>query len=76
MIQKKRHIAKAISYRAVAILSTFVVSFGITGKVEYGLTIGGIDGLIKLFLYYGHERMWYKTKFGVMETNERSKNRI
>jgi len=67
MIQRKRHIAKTMSWRVVATLSTFVVTLGITGKVEYGLTIGGIDAIIKLFLYYVHERTWYKSKFGVLK---------
>ena len=67
MIQRKRHIGKAISYRVLASFSTFLITFGVTGKIEYGLTIGTLDAAIKLFLYYAHERLWYKSKFGVLK---------
>jgi uncharacterized membrane protein len=47
-----------------------MITWGVTGRIEYGMTIGSIDAIIKLFLYYVHERTWYKLKFGVLkETN-------
>jgi uncharacterized membrane protein len=64
-VLRRRHIAKTITWRVVASLSTFLISWMITGKIEYGLAIGVTEALIKLVLYYLHERMWYKSNFGI-----------
>lgn len=67
MILKRRHIAKAITWRLIATTSTFLISWFFTNELETGLYIGGTAGLIKMFLYYVHERAWYRTKYGVLE---------
>lgn len=65
MVSKTRHILKAITWRLIASLTTFSISWILTGNIESGLTIGGLDFFIKLVLYYLHERVWYKSKFGI-----------
>ena len=65
MILKRRHIAKAISYRMIASSSTFLITWIVTGEIHTGLKVGGIAVVIKMGLYYLHERMWYRSKFGV-----------
>lgn len=65
MVSKTRHILKAITWRLIASLTTFLISWILTGNIESGLTIGGLDFFIKLVLYYLHERVWYKSKFGI-----------
>ena len=66
MIHPKRHIAKAISWRIVGSIDTMVVAGLITGDWKLGLSIGGIEVMTKMVLYYFHERFWYKyVKFGV-----------
>ena len=56
-----RSLAKTISWRVVATTTTFAIAWGITGDVGAGAAIGGIEGVAKLFLYYGHERAWSRT---------------
>ena len=51
MIQKRRHVAKTLTWRTLATVSTFMITWGVTGRIEYGMTIGSIDAIIKLFLY-------------------------
>ena len=65
MILKRRHIVKAISYRMIASSSTFLITWIVTGEIHTGLKVGGIAVVIKMGLYYLHERMWYRSKFGV-----------
>jgi uncharacterized membrane protein len=65
MVEKKRHIAKTITWRIVGTLDTMFVGYLITGDVKVGLSIGGVEVISKMFLYYLHERVWYKSKFGV-----------
>lgn len=65
-VQKKRHVVKAISWRVVASLTTGIIAWIATGKMDLGLTIGVFDVFIKLALYYFHERLWYKSDYGVI----------
>jgi uncharacterized membrane protein len=66
MVSYKRHIAKTISWRIVGTLDTILLSWLITGNWKMGLTIGGIEVITKMVLYFFHERAWYKlSKFGL-----------
>jgi uncharacterized membrane protein len=66
MISHKRHILKTISWRVIGTIDTIILSWFITGSVKWGLTIGGVEVLTKMVLYYFHERFWYKfIKYGV-----------
>ena len=66
MVSYKRHILKTISWRVVGTLDTMILSWLITGSWKLGLTIGGVELLTKMVLYFLHERVWYKySDFGV-----------
>ena len=65
MVQKKRHAAKALTWRLVGTLDTFLLAWWLTGSVEVGAMFSGIEVITKTVLYYLHERAWYKTKWGV-----------
>jgi uncharacterized membrane protein len=66
MPQVKRHIAKTITWRIIGTLDTIILSGLITGSWELGMVIGGVEVFTKMFLYFLHERAWYKlSKFGV-----------
>lgn len=66
VVEEKRYrsIVKAISWRITGTLDTFVVSYIITGKPMLALSISGVEVLTKMFLYYWHERLWTRIKFG------------
>ncbi len=69
MVSYKRHIAKTISWRIIGTLDTILISGLLTGSFKIGLTIGGIEILSKMILYFLHERAWYNfSKFGVGKT--------
>ena len=66
MVHPKRHLAKAVTWRVTGTLDTMLIGWLITGSIEVGALIGGIEVLTKTVLYYVHERVWYKhIKFGV-----------
>lgn len=50
--------AKAISWRIVGTIDTMVISYLITGEMVLAISIGGIEVVSKLLLYYFHERLW------------------
>ena len=66
MVSYKRHIAKTVSWRIIGTLDTFILSWVITGSWKTGLTIGGVEVITKMALYFFHERLWYRfSKYGL-----------
>ena len=57
---KLRHILKTITWRMVGTIDTILLSWLITGNLETGVKIGGVEVITKMVLYYFHERVWYK----------------
>ena len=71
MVSYKRHIAKTISWRVVGTLDTIILSWLITGSWKLGLSIGGVEVITKMVLYFLHERVWYNfSKFGVEKSKQ------
>jgi uncharacterized membrane protein len=62
--KRYRSLVKAISWRVTGTIDTFLVSYLITGKVTLALSISGVEVVTKMFLYYWHERLWTRIKFG------------
>ena len=62
--RKRRSILKAISWRLTGTLDTFIISFLITGKIKFALYISGVEVFTKISLYFVHERIWNKVRFG------------
>lgn len=65
----KRHLAKTISWRTIGTFDTIFISFLITGQISYGLKIGAFEIISKIFLYYYHERFWFRSK--IKNSNKR-----
>jgi uncharacterized membrane protein len=59
-----RSILKGITWRVIATLDTILIAWLITGRLKFALSIGGIEVLTKLGLYYLHERSWNRIKLG------------
>lgn len=59
-----RSVVKAYSYRVCGSLTTFVISFIVTGSVVISATIGFTEMLLKPFIYWLHERVWNKIRWG------------
>ena len=65
MVTKKRHIAKALTWRIVGSILTSITIYVVSGNLNVSVGAGIADSVIKIFAYYFHERLWYKTKWGV-----------
>ena len=61
---KTRTILKTISWRIVGTLDTMALGWIITGSPLVGLKIGALELVTKFVLYYLHERVLIKFKFG------------
>ena len=67
-VQKKRHIAKTISYRIISTLIGFSVMLAVTGSLKAGTAFGAAELLWKPIQYYLHERIWYRwIKYGLKD---------
>ena len=60
---RKRHIAKAITWRIVGTIDTIILSWIISGDPWTGLQIGSVEVVTKMLLYYFHERVWFNIYF-------------
>jgi len=58
MMNNKRILLKAITWRIIASIVTFLIIFLITGNVVLGGTISLIDILVKIIAFYFHEKAW------------------
>jgi uncharacterized membrane protein len=66
MILKRRHVAKALSWRIVGSIDSLLIAWLVTGSFELGAILGGAKLVTATVLYYVHERIWYKhIKFGI-----------
>lgn len=59
-----RSVVKTISWRTVGTLDTIIISYFITGNLIMAASIGSIEVVTKMILYYFHERAWNKISFG------------
>lgn len=60
----KRSILKTISWRIIGTLDTILISYLITGTLTMALSIGSIELVSKMILYFFHERAWNNIKWG------------
>ena len=65
-----RSVVKTISWRTVGTLDTIIVSYFVTGNLVMAASIGSIEVITKMILYYFHERAWNKLKFGIVKPTE------
>ncbi len=59
-----RTIAKAVSWRVIATLSTMTIVFLFTRKIFLSLGVGLVEVIAKITFYYLHERTWHKISWG------------
>jgi len=62
--QLTRSIIKSVSWRVIGTFDTIIISWLITGTLEFALSIGVIELVTKMILYTIHERLWNKITWG------------
>lgn len=55
-----KSILKSISWRMVGTIDTMVIAYFVTGQLKMAISIGSIEVVSKIILYYFHERAWEK----------------
>lgn len=60
----QRSLLKAITWRVTGSADTFILSYLFTSSIKAAAAISLAEVFTKIFLYYGHERIWNKISFG------------
>jgi len=60
----KRSVVKTLSWRAVGTIDTILISWLLTGALTLALSIGAVELITKMILYFVHERVWNSIKWG------------
>ncbi len=68
-----RHIAKTVSWRVVGTVDTMGLAWIISGDPLVGLKVGLVEVITKMLLYYLHEKVWYRSNYGLK--NRKSSSR-
>lgn len=66
-----RSLIKAVSWRLTGSIDTMIITFIITGKLKWALTVSGVELFTKIGLFYVHERVWDKLSFGRVQESEK-----
>lgn len=76
---RKRHIAKTLTWRVIASATTFTLAMiffsNDPNAAEKATGIALVETVIKMALYYYHERFWYKSNFGLDHRPEADENK-
>ncbi|MEM6993866.1 MAG: DUF2061 domain-containing protein [Myxococcota bacterium] len=76
MESRRRSIAKALSWRVLAVMITAFVAYLFTDDGAFAVKIGVADSVIKLLVYYLHERAWIRASFGRAPTEAPEPQRV
>ena len=63
-----RSFVKAVTWRFIGSLDTFMLSLLVTGNAKYAVSIATAEAVTKIVLYYLHERAWRLVKWGRLES--------
>ena len=59
-----RSIVKGISWRFIATTTTVIIVYFFFGRLDLAIAAGMIETVLKVGLYWGHERIWHKVRWG------------
>ena len=59
-----RSIVKGISWRFVATGTTIVIVYLFFGRLDLAIAAGVIETVLKVALYWGHEKIWQRIRWG------------
>lgn len=59
-----RSLVKGFSWRVVATTTTIIIVYIFFGRLDLAIAAGALEWIVKIILYWAHERAWIKIKFG------------
>ncbi len=71
---RRRSVVKSIVWRIICIVVSILTAFFLTGEWDIAVAVGTVYNAITMVLYYFHERIWNKIKWGMEKQNQISKD--
>lgn len=62
-----RSVMKALSWRVTGTVATTALVFAFTRQLTLSLAVGGLEFVSKIVMFWGHERVWDRLRFGKEE---------
>jgi uncharacterized membrane protein len=63
-VNKKRSLTKSLTWRTVALITTFISIYIVSGEIKVAWVGTLLTNSINFILYYAHERAWNRTSWG------------
>ncbi len=63
-VSKKRSFAKSLTWRVVALITTFVTLYALSQDINMATLATLITNGVNFVAYYYHERIWNSVKWG------------
>jgi len=63
-VKKSRSFAKSLTWRVVALLTTFVTLFALSKDIQMATMATVITNAVNFVCYYYHERIWNSVSWG------------
>ncbi len=64
-VSLERHIAKTVTYRILGTGVTVLSALAFGANIEVASLLGVGELIFKPLLYFIHERLWYKSNYGI-----------
>jgi uncharacterized membrane protein len=64
-VSLERHIAKTVTYRILGTGVTVLSALALGANIEVASLLGVGELIFKPLLYFIHERLWYKSNYGI-----------
>jgi len=62
---RKRSLAKSIVWRIICVVASVFTTFALTGNWDIAVAVGTVYNAVTMVLYYFHERLWNRVKWGI-----------
>ena len=69
-----RSLTKAATYRITGTCWTVLIALFVTGQWPVAFTIGALEIVVKVGLYWGHERAWNLISWGCRDKNQKRRS--
>ena len=63
----KRSLIKGVTWRIVATTTTMVIVYVFFGRLDLAIATGLLESVLKIGLFWLHEKAWFKVRWGKKE---------
>lgn len=63
-VSKKRSLAKSLTWRVIALLTTFITLYALSKDINMATVATLITNAVNFIAYYYHERVWNSVSWG------------